>query len=142
MSGAPYAPALLSDICRLMERAYPDEGCGVVLEGAGDLRAVALRNAAAGDPRLGFAFEPGEWLALCRAADVRGERVACVFHSHPEGPARLSAADRAAAAPGGQVLLPGALQLVVAVHGGCARELRAWRFEDGDFTEAWRTAAP
>nr|WP_228530880.1 MULTISPECIES: Mov34/MPN/PAD-1 family protein [Myxococcaceae] len=133
---------MLAEICRLLERAYPEEGCGVVLEGSEDLRATALRNAAAGDPRLGFAFEPGEWLALCRAADARGERVACVFHSHPDGAASLSAADRAAAAPGGQALLPGTLQLVVAVNAGRAGELRAWRFEDGDFREAWRTAAP
>jgi proteasome lid subunit RPN8/RPN11 len=109
----------------------------VVLEGADGWRVLGLRNACPGDPRLGFAFEPLEWLRTCKAADACGEQLRCVFHSHVDGPARLSGVDRAWAAPSGEPLLPGALQLVVSVQGGRAREARAYRWEDGYFREEW-----
>jgi proteasome lid subunit RPN8/RPN11 len=129
-------------VCAALERAYPHEGCGVVLEGAQGTRVQVLANATPGDPRFAFAFEPREWLRTSLEAEARAERVGWVFHSHVDGPAHLSAADRVAAAPGGQLLLPGVLQLVIGVHAGRACEARAYRWQDGDFREAWEWRRP
>lgn len=136
------APEWLAEVCAALERAHPHEGCGVVLEGPQGARVQVLRNASAGDPRLGFAFAPREWLRTSMEAEARGERVGWVFHSHVDGPAYLSAADRVAAAPGGQLLLPGVLQLVIGMQAGSAREARAYRWQDGDFRELWEWRRP
>ena len=138
MSGGPLSAELLAAVRMHLERAYPHEGCGVILEGPGGARSQPLANACAGDPRQGFAFEPREWLRVCRDADAAGERVVAVFHSHVDAPALLSAVDRAAAAPGGVPLLPGVLHLVEAVRDGRADEARAYRFKGLKFEEEWR----
>lgn len=85
--------------------------------------------------RTAYLFEPREWLALNLEADARGERIACVFHSHVNGIAELSAEDRAQALPGGQPILPGVSYLVVAVVRGRAAEARIFRWADGEFRE-------
>ena len=141
MRPPPLAPALLEALCAHLEQCYPEEGCGVVLVGEDGARVQPLRNASAVDPRHGFAFEPREWLQLSKAADTAGERVRCVFHSLADGAAYLSAVDREAAAPQGQPLLPGVLQLVVSVRCGRAGEAAAFRFKDGEFLEEWRGPA-
>lgn len=141
MSPQPLDAQVLAGVRAHLERAYPEEGCGVLLQGCGELRVRPLANACAADPRQGFAFAPREWLRVCREADAAGEQVVGVFHSHVDAPAYLSAVDRAEAAPGGLPLLPGALQLVVSVHGGSAGEARAYRWKDGKFLEEWRVPA-
>jgi proteasome lid subunit RPN8/RPN11 len=130
---------VLAALCAHLADAYPEEGCGVILEGGQGTRVLPLRNAYAGDRRCGFAFEPRQWLQACLAADGAGERVSWVFHSHVDGPASLSEQDRAGAAPGGQLLVPGARQLVVSVHAGRATEIRAYCCKDGEFLEEWRS---
>ena len=142
MSAAPLEHGVLAAVCAHLADAYPEEGCGVILEGGQGARVLRLRNAYAGDRRCGFAFEPTEWLQACLAADAAGEPVRWVFHSHVDGAATLSAEDRAAAAPGGQLLLPGVGQLVASVHAGRVREVRAYRCKDGEFLEEWRTRMP
>jgi [CysO sulfur-carrier protein]-S-L-cysteine hydrolase len=138
---------VLAEALRHLQGCYPEEGCGVVLEGPGGQRWVALPNAyaawAARDPdafprdaRSAFVFEPAQWLAVLRDADARGERVACVVHAHPDGPAAFSAEDRAQAAPGGVPLVPGAAHLVVSVRSGRA-SAASWVTWDGKgFREA------
>ncbi len=140
-------PGVLAEAVRHLEACYPEEGCGVVLEGAAGARWVALPNAyaawAARDPggfprdaRSAFLFDPTQWLSLLKEADARGERLVCVVHAHPDGPAAFSAEDREQAAPTGEPLLPGVAYLVVAVHQGRARA-GAWvRWQVGRFVEA------
>jgi proteasome lid subunit RPN8/RPN11 len=140
---APALPAqLLAEAVRHLETCYPEEGCGVVLEGPAGARWVALPNAyarwAKADPdafprdaRTAFVFEPAEWLAVLREADRRGERVACIVHAHPDGPAAFSAEDAAQAAPGGIPLVPGAGYLVVSVRRGRAAAAAWVRWQDG-----------
>jgi proteasome lid subunit RPN8/RPN11 len=122
---------VLGDALRHLQACYPEEGCGAVLEGPAGQRWVALPNAYARwaarepaafprDARSAFVFEPAQWLAVLREADARGERVACIVHGHPDGPASFSAEDRAQAAPDGLPLLPGAAHLVVSVRSGRA----------------------
>lgn len=40
-----------------------------------------------------FSFDPKEQFAVVKDARNKGERLLCVYHSHPESPARLSAED-------------------------------------------------
>ncbi len=137
---------VVAEALRHLEACYPEEGCGVVLTGPAGARWVALRNAygvwAARDPagfprdaHSAFLFEPADWLALLLAADVAGERVACIVHAHPDGRAALSAEDGAQAAPDGLLLLPGVAYLVVAVLQGHATAATLGRWEAGAFRE-------
>jgi len=133
--------SVLRAALRHVEACCPEEGCGVVLEGGEGPRFVPLANAygrwAARDPaafprdaRSAFLFEPSEWLGLLRAAEARGERLSCIVHGHPDGPAAFSAEDRAQAAPEGIPLFPGVAHLVVALRSGRA-EAAAWVTWDG-----------
>ncbi len=135
---------VLREAVRHLEACYPEEGCGVVLQRAGGVRWVALPNAYAAfarrDPagfprnaRSAFLFEPAGWLALLREADARGERLACIVHSHPDGQAAFSAEDRAQAAPDGAPLFPGTAYLVVAVDKGHATGASWVRWQGGQF---------
>jgi len=131
---------------RHLEACFPEEGCGVVLEGRAGARWVPLSNAytawAAKDPaafprtaRTGFLFEPKAWLAVLQEADARKERVAYVVHSHPDGQAHFSAEDVAQAAPGGLPLLPDVAYLVVAVQAARATGACCARWQGGGFHE-------
>lgn len=140
-------PGDLSEVLRHLEACYPLEGCGVLLRTeAGGWRVRFLLNAYdryhAADPgrfprsaRTAFLVEPQEWLAVNREAEARNEQVACLFHSHVDGVARLSAEDRHAAAPGGIPLFPGVSHLVVNVARGRATEAREYRWEGGEFQD-------
>jgi [CysO sulfur-carrier protein]-S-L-cysteine hydrolase len=144
--GPDVSPGVLAEAVRHLESSYPEEGCGVVLEGPTGARWVALPNAyarwaerdAVGFPRTAksaYLFEPSDWLALLREADARGEHVAFVVHAHPDGQARFSAEDRAQAAPGGLQLLPGTAYLVFAVQKGRATAAAWVRWAGNDFRE-------
>ncbi len=117
-----------------LESAYPEEGCGVILQtgDAGPWRVRPLRNAAA-RPHTAYAFAPEEWLAVSMEADARAERVVCVFHSHVESPATFSPEDRAQAAPEGHPLLPGVSYLIGSVHRGCVVWVCQYGWQGDDF---------
>jgi proteasome lid subunit RPN8/RPN11 len=130
-----------------LEKAYPHEGCGVILRGPHGFRVERIDNAYdrlhAEDPaafprsaRTAYAFDPRRWLEVSLEADRRGETVACVYHSHCDAPAGFSAEDRARAAPEGSPLLPGALYLVLAVQNGAAAAARICWWSHGVFEEA------
>ncbi|WNG47941.1 M67 family metallopeptidase [Archangium minus] len=129
-------PEELSEVVRHLESAYPREGCGVLLRAGeeGPWRFRPLRNAHEA-PRLAYAFDPREWLAVLLEAESRGEHVACVVHSHVDCGADFSDEDRRQAAPEGHPLLPGVFYLVMAVHAGGVRDTRIFRWECGEFRE-------
>ena len=84
-------------------RAHPDECCGLLL-GQGGL--VTEARAAANvhpDPATHFEIEPAVLLAAHRAARNGSLQVLGYYHSHPNGRARPSPADQAAAARDGRV---------------------------------------
>ncbi len=97
-----------------LERAAPEEGCAVMLEGPAGWRLQLMDNARTGEAaRRGFAFRDEDWLGCLREADLRGERVAWIIHSHVEAGVELSVEDRDAAAR-----VPGAHWLVVRLRAG------------------------
>ncbi|MCL2178667.1 MAG: Mov34/MPN/PAD-1 family protein, partial [Cystobacterineae bacterium] len=67
----------------------------------------------------------GGWVELLRREEERHSRLACCVHSHPDGEAELSKADIRSLAPGGQLLWPGLMQMVVATGKEGWREV-AW----------------
>ncbi|MBU8894522.1 hypothetical protein DRW03_08370 [Corallococcus sp. H22C18031201] len=126
--------AVIAEVLEHLQATWPEEGCGVLLRGATPetWRVRRIRNASP-TPRTHFEFDLGEWLQVCRDADARAERVACVFHSHVNAAADFSVEDRERAAPSGTPLLPGVSHLVAAVHGGCVTHLSLFAWESEDF---------
>jgi proteasome lid subunit RPN8/RPN11 len=76
-------------------RTYPDE-CVGALVGQGDVvsSVVALDNAAHDCRRL-FMLSARDQLRVERESSAAGHDVLGFYHSHPDGPALLSATDRA-----------------------------------------------
>jgi proteasome lid subunit RPN8/RPN11 len=135
----PSLPPSLEEVLVVLDRAFPREGCGVVLSGPRGHRVLGLPNAV--DPSQAghhFQFDEARWLAVLTEADARGEAVSCVFHSHIDSPADFSARDVEAAAPGGTPLLPGVTYLVVSVRGEGATEARLFRWSGDFFVEVCR----
>jgi proteasome lid subunit RPN8/RPN11 len=133
-------PIDLSPIFEDVERAYPKEGCGLILRGPSGLRIRPMRNAydelRARDPkryprtaRTAYELDAKEWLRVSLGADRAGEQIVCIYHSHVDVGAYFSDEDRAMAAPDGRPLIPGVSYLVVAVNGGKAQGARLYRWD-------------
>ena len=122
-----YAP-LVARLAALAE-AEPDvEVCGFVTAGSsGDLAVVPMRNVAGeGEDqaravrarREAYLVDPAAHLLLARGLRASGGRIAAVFHSHVNGPARLSPADLENALDGETPVLPGVDQIVIGMEAG------------------------
>lgn len=75
----------------------PDECCGLLLGREAIEEALPAPNVAA-EPRHRFEIDPQTLIDAHRAARAGGLQVIGYYHSHPAGPARPSATDRAQAA--------------------------------------------
>lgn len=73
------------------------------------------------DARIAYAISPQELLAINRRADTPGERLAVLYHSHPDADAYFSAEDLYFAAPFGEPSYPDTLYMIVSVQAGQAR---------------------
>ena len=109
-------------------RAYPEEGCGVLLgrDGGGAReveRVVAFENRREDSRGNRYLIAPEQVLAADREARAAGLEVIGFFHSHPDHPARPSAFDLEHA-------WPYYSYLIVSVAGGRAGECRSWRLAD------------
>ena len=123
---ATIAPATWTTLIGACEAAWPREACGW-LSGDGDV-ATDVHPARPGEAET-FAFADDELIALI-AAYRHGPAPHLLYHSHPRGPAAMSAADRAALAPGGVVLHP-LPHLIIAVRAGRAEEVTLYQWRDG-----------
>ncbi len=108
-----------------LERAYPEEGCGVLLgrerDGARRVeRVLGFENRREDSRRNRYLSAPEQLLAAEREARAEGLEVLGFFHSHPDQPARPSAFDLEHA-------WPYYSYLIVSVAGGRAVESRCWR---------------
>lgn len=124
MSGALYLPQrILESVQTHACNAAPDECVGLLFgRGIQVTRSVALANRA-GTPRTRFFADPQELFAALSEAEVRGETLLAVYHSHPDGAAFPSETDVAAAHYD-------AAQLIVT-----PTEVRAFRLEGQRVTE-------
>lgn len=109
-------------------RAYPDEGCGVLLGRDGEGRRevveiVAVENRREESRHNRYLIAPEQFLFADRAARGAGLDVIGFFHSHPDHPARPSAFDLEHA-------WPYYSYLIVGVTRGQAGEGRSWRLAE------------
>lgn len=109
-------------------RAYPEEGCGVLLgherEGSREvMRVVPLDNLREDSRSNRYLIAPEQFLAVDRSAREAGLEVLGFFHSHPDHPPEPSGFDREHA-------WPWYSYLIVAVEKGRNAGQRAWRLRD------------
>jgi proteasome lid subunit RPN8/RPN11 len=100
---------LAARVLMAASRAYPNECCGLI-EGADvadGWRALAIHEAKniADDPRRRFLIDPQAQFELMRRLRGAETRIIGCFHSHPDGEAKPSAADRAEAYESGFLYL-------------------------------------
>ncbi len=135
----PWPPsATLAAVRADAEARAPQECCGLVWRGPSGVRVEPAANQAA-EPTLAFEIAPG---ALIRGA--RGlEALAAIYHSHPDGPAALSATDRAAFTGPTGPLWPGVELWVVGLTRGRAVDLARylWDSPRSAFTRIHRPEA-
>lgn len=108
------------DHCR---RALPDEGCGLLALDS-DRIAEVYPTANADESPVSYTIPPQEHYDAVMDAESKGWEIRGAFHSHPKGPARMSATDL------DRALEPGWLYLVVALDGS-EPNIGAW--QDGQF---------
>jgi proteasome lid subunit RPN8/RPN11 len=111
-----------------LRRAYPEEGCGVLLgrETGGDrevARVIALDNAREGARERRYLIAPEQLLAADREARDAALDVLGIFHSHPDHPAEPSEFDRENA-------WPWYSYLIVSVRNGEVADQRCWRLRE------------
>lgn len=79
--------------------SHPEEACGLLLghrdRGLWRVEAASVAANVAADPRRRFEVDPRHLFAAQRTARAGGPAIVGVWHSHPDGPVRPSAADRA-----------------------------------------------
>lgn len=122
--GANATELIHTELCR----AYPEEGCGVMLgtENGEDrevVRAVPLGNQRADSRGNRYLISPEQFLDAERTARREGLDVLGFFHSHPDHPARPSAFDLEHA-------WPWYSYLIVSVEHGRVRDVTAWRLNE------------
>jgi len=106
-------------------RAYPDEGCGVLVgrdEGTERIveRVIPLDNRREDERSRRYLIPPEELLVVERDARESGLDVLGFFHSHPDHPARPSAFDLEHA-------WPYYSYLIVSVEQGRVASAASWR---------------
>ncbi len=142
--------AVHTQIARWAEKAYPHEGCGLLIgrfHSSGEkevVRMAALKNGflsgrlAGGAPTLPsdrqgpgagkteFLMDPGEFNRETLQAEKEGLDVVGIIHTHPDHPARPSPIDAA------QPFLAQWSNIIVAVEKGGTKEIKSWfRERDG-----------
>lgn len=97
----------LLDGLRRMARQTREEICGFLLGTQSQVtQAIAVRNVHP-EPTTAYRIHPKDSLWALRKARKENLQVLGVFHSHPEGPATMSAVDRREAHPGWHYLVLG-----------------------------------
>ncbi len=126
-------------ICEHAGRDYPSECCGILLraaDGACEVRPCENiqdrlhREHPEDYPRDSrTAYQMGDPLILDRAS--RAGQLMGIYHSHIDCDAYFSDKDRADALPWGEPAYPGAIYLVLSVHGREVRGRMAFAWEEG-----------
>lgn len=136
-------PAQLHTIIAWLERAYPDEGCGLVVEHAdSSVEVICCENLAnhyhaqdpAAYPQTSRSFYVIDPLVILRA-QRRGAKLRLIFHSHADVGDYFSEDDVLGALLPGvgdeppSPSYPGTDYLVVSVRGGAADRAQIFGFE-------------
>ncbi len=95
--------AALNGIRAAADDVAPEECCGILLGRNGVIEQARPARNVASDRSRRFEIDPEALIEVHRAARSGGPQAIGYFHSHPNGPAAPSAADRADAAGDGRV---------------------------------------
>lgn len=122
----------LRRIRELSVAAWPHEACGLLLgqpagSGGRVLHALVMKNFH-DQPARGYTIDAEDYLDAERTAQLRGQTVLGVWHSHPHGDPAPSDTDRELACHGWSYLIAG-------VTNEGLQALKCWRLRDGEFTE-------
>jgi len=109
-------------------RAYPEEGCGVLIgrekgETRDVERVLGFENQDAAERHRRYLISPEQFLAADRTARGEGLDVMGIFHSHPDHPADPSSFDLEHA-------WPYYSYLILSVSNGIVAEQRSWRLRE------------
>jgi proteasome lid subunit RPN8/RPN11 len=120
--------SLLEKMLEHLIRAYPEEGCGLlvgrVVNGVRVVeKVVPMRNAFNGTKRTRYSMDPLEYMAVEREEAQRGRIIIGVFHSHPDYPAIPSAYDLEHA-------FPEFTYVIASISGREVKGLAAWRLNE------------
>ncbi len=153
MTDAPSLPDhILTAIYAHVSEEYPNECCGgvwLVGDGSDSTWEVARYTNVqdemhARDPeryprtaRTAYLIAAKELLAINRRAEEPGQRLAILYHSHPDHAAYFSDEDVYFAAPMGEPGYPGTVYMVVSVRNGDVQGHRCfgWSDDKGQFIE-------
>jgi [CysO sulfur-carrier protein]-S-L-cysteine hydrolase len=136
--------SLAPRLAALAEAEPGREVCGFVcVDARGEPGVFPVRNVA-GAAGEGYEIDPEAHLALARRLRAEGGRIVAVYHSHLDGPARLSSTDLERALDDGAPVLPGVDQVVVGMECGKTKEVRLFRFRGSGYEplEAWTAPTP
>jgi len=122
------ARALLNQMFQHALRTYPEECCGILIGRRSERmieveRLVETDNIAGGDRQRSYQVCWRVLLATVRASRSGEGDIIGFYHSHPDGSARPSVADRDAA-------WIDYAYLVVPVHDGQCHDVTCWRIRD------------
>ncbi len=121
-------PRLARELEAHLERAYPEEGCGVLLgrdgpQGRRVERVIGFENRQDDARGRRYLIDPEQLLGAEREARAQGLEVVGFFHSHPDHPAQPSAFDLEHA-------WPWYSYLIVSVASGRVADERSWRLAE------------
>ncbi len=121
------APETLAELRTLAEASPEREICGLIgRDPEGRCQVYPVANTAS-RPRTRFLLDAHGQIEAMRHMRSRGQELHAIYHSHPRGPARPSARDRALAA------YPGVLYLIIAPRAGAVPEIGAYSYDGKDF---------
>lgn len=136
-------PDVLREAATHVASCYPEEGCGLILQGDDGWCFVPMQNAATRfhqadpesfpvDARGAYLFDPEEQRRRWHWAAEQGFRIAFIVHSHVDAPPEFSELDRemAMASPS-EPLHPGVDYLVIEVREGMPGRARVYGWVKG-----------
>lgn len=103
MSGVRLARSAAAAILSAAAAAAPDEACGLLLGTGETIHTATVTANVDPAPHHRFEIDPAALIAAHRAARGGGPALLGYWHSHPNGLAEPSAADRAAASGDGRI---------------------------------------
>jgi len=125
---------LIEQIEAQAKAEYPSECCGLIVEDAGQLRAVACENLQdemhAKHPEDFSRTSATAYFIDPKIIMENADALRCIYHSHPDHGAYFSEEDQLVAAPFGEPNFPGVSYLVVSVMGGEIADRKVFVWSD------------
>jgi proteasome lid subunit RPN8/RPN11 len=120
---------LIDQILQQVRDGFPNETCGMIASTDGIAQKVyPIRNAS--DSPVNYEMDPQEQLHAMLDIEDNGWDLGAIYHSHTRTRAYPSQTDI------GLAFYPDALQIIVSLAEFDRPEIRAFRIEDGQVTEA------